>query len=323
MKIRVGDLLNSLNLKKTCDEYRVSLWACPQFLFVVMGIIIIISIIGTNIVAQKYAEPEISALIVMGVTAFLFLIGHAIISSFERVAEDSKTKSEFISIVSHELRNPLTHIGWQLDLMCKNAPLPQEVCDEAIATLREQTKKMATIVNNMLAVHRLEEKAFELSPEKFSIVDLAKHVLTDYETVAKKSGSAFEFAAEDNLPEVFADKKKIQMAIEHFVDNAIKYGKAGQTIKVSVGRKNGFVELTVSDQGMGIPPEDLKKIFGKFFRAHNAARYKIEGIGLGLHIVRSVIEKSGGRVGFTSREGQGSTFWFTLPAQTEQVGTGT
>jgi len=306
-------IFDLLNLKKQCDQYQVGLWSCPQFLFVVMGVLIIISIISTNIVVRRYAEPEISALIVMGITAILFVIGHAVVSSFERIAEDSRTKSEFISVVSHELRNPLTSIRWQLDLL-KNGHFnfSEKQCQEALEIMDNDSKRMNEVVSDMLAVHRVEEKAFKLNPEFFSLADLTGAVLKNYKKQAQKNGTKIEVLVQDGLPPVFADKKKIQMVIEHLIDNALKYGRPNQTVRVEIEKTGKKVRLSVSDQGVGISEKDAGKIFQKFFRAGNVLRHQIEGIGLGLYIARQIIEKSGGQIDFKSRENKSSTFWFTI-----------
>lgn len=306
-------IFNLLNLKKQCDQYRVGLWSCPQFLFVIMGIIIIISIVSTNIAVRRYTEPEISALIVMGVTAILFAIGHAVVSSFERVAEDSLAKSEFISIVSHELRNPLTSLRWQLDALKSDYfNLSEKQRQEALETMENDSRRMNEVVGDMLAVHRVEEKAFKLNPEFFSLTDLTRTAAKNYEKLAQKNGVKIEISVQDNLPLVFADKKKIQMVIEHLMDNALKYGRQDQTVRVKVEKNGEKTRWLISDQGVGILEKDAGKIFQKFFRARNALWHQIEGIGLGLYIARQIIEKSGGQINFKSRENKGSTFWFTI-----------
>lgn len=306
--------LDSLNIKKRCDEYNVTLWGCPQFLFVLMGVIIIMSIMGTDFVARKYTEPEVAALIVIAITVFLLIIGHAIVTSFEKIALTSRAKSEFISVVSHELRNPLSDIKWQINMLTdKEMNLSEKDRRESIEIIEGQNRKMLHMVNSMLEIHKVQEGVFDFRPENFSLLELASSVIEGYKSLAKKHNAKFKLNVIDGSFMVFADRKKIQVVIEHFIDNALKYGKDGGEVAISLDKKTRKIKLSVKDQGVGIPKEDVRKIFSRFFRAHNVLRYKIEGIGLGLYMARSIIEESGGRISFDSQEGGGSTFWFTLP----------
>lgn len=292
----------------------MGLWGCPQFLFILMGIVIIVAILATYVVAQRYTEPEISALIAMGITVFLFIIGNSVVASFERIAEDSKAKSDFISIVSHELRDPLVSMRWQLEMLeDPQLNLSEHDWQETLDLLKKQREKMSGIVSDMLAAHRMEDRMAQLSSECFSLRELTDFVLKEYQEKIKHYGSTILVFADDSLLEVCADKKKIQMVVEHLLDNALKYGKSGQQVEIKIKSERGETRWSVVDQGVGIPVEDRKNIFGKFFRAHNAMEGQIDGIGLGLYIVRLVVEKSKGRVGFESQEGAGSLFWFSLP----------
>jgi len=265
-------------------------------------------------VARKYTEPEIAALIVIVITTFLLIIGHAIVASFESIAQTSRAKSEFISVVSHELRNPLSDIKWQINMLTdKKMDLSEKDKAESLEIIEGQNKKMLHMVNNMLEIHKIQENVFDFRPENFSLLELTKNVLNEYKPIAKKHSAKFKFSPSEGSYMIFADKKKIQVVVEHFIDNALKYGKEGGEVGVGLEEKFGKIKLSVTDQGLGIPKQDVKKIFSKFFRAHNVLRYKIEGIGLGLYMARSIIEESGGHIGFESHEGRGSTFWFSLP----------
>src|SRR3989344_2494615 len=150
----------SINLKKVCAEYRVGLWQCPQFLFLIMGVIIILAIMVTYIVASRYEEPEIASLAVLVLTAILFAIGNLIVRAFEQVALASKSKSEFISIMSHQLRSPLSAIKWQLNMLLSDAQ--RKTPDAAsmqkyLQTVYDQNERMIRSVNDLLEVNRIED----------------------------------------------------------------------------------------------------------------------------------------------------------------------
>lgn len=305
---------NSLNIKKTCERYRVGLWQCPQFLFIVMGFVIIVAILLTNLTARLYAEPEVAALIVLVVTALLFSVGTILVHAFEEIAETSVAKSEFISVVSHEMRNPLSTVKWQLNLLEKTAEqIANAELTESLATIQDQNTKAIRLVNELIEVYRIEDNKVVLTPSPFSFGTLTEKTMNDFEHFAKALNINMSLMAASNLPLVFADRKKIEVAIGHLLDNAIQYSEEGGDIMITIQQKGSSIIWTISDQGVGIPKEELELVFGKFFRAHNKLRYHTSGLGLGLYLVRSLIELSGGEVRVQSQESKGTTVWFSLP----------
>jgi signal transduction histidine kinase len=305
-------MLESLNVSKQCQKYGVRLWQCPQFLFLLMGVIIIISILTTNFVAKRFVDPEIVALIVLGLTAVLFIIGHVIIAGFERVAESSQAKSEFVSIMSRELRSPLSAIKWQLNLIKRTRPEKEEL-DPMLAVLEEKNEEMMKIANKLLLINQIEGDGLILRPLQFSLKKLVKDVIAGQQSFAKFSHVSVVLKAPDGPLFVFADEIRIKDVLNNIIDNAIRYSFKEWEALVMLEKMPGFVKCSVVDKGIGISPEDSKKIFTKFFRSENIVRYQTKGVGAGLYISKAIVEASGGKIGFESVEGRGSTFWFTLP----------
>jgi len=309
--------LDSLNIKKRCESSGVGLWQCPHFLFVVMGFVNIFAILTTNVVARRFAEPEIAALIVLLVSAFLFIIGHTVTRSFEHIVEASRLKSEFVSIVSHELRSPLSAIKWNLDLV--NSPDSKgSFSSELLSSLTlidEENEKMLRLVNTLLEVSRADDKRIDFSPKNFSLSEISFKAVKSLSSFAKASNVGIAFTPDKDLDTVFADPKKIQVVIENLIDNAVRYSPGGSSVDISVSAKNGDVLWRIADHGSGIPKEEQASVFDKFFRANNVFRYRSGGLGVGLYLAKSFVEGSGGRIGFESSEGKGTAFWFTLPAK--------
>jgi len=309
------DFLSQLNVLKQCKRYGVPLWQCPQFLFLVMGMVIIFSTLITYAIGSKYIEdPLLVALIVLLITAILFIIAAVITRSFERLAEANRMKSEFVSVVSHQLRSPLSNLKWVIELLMSGRI--SSVSDkqlEYFKILRENSERMEELVQDLLTVSRIEQGKLPLKKEEFSLEDLVKTTVKDMEIFARASNVKMEFSSGKNLPRITGDPSQLKLTIDNLLDNAIRYVKEKGKVELNLKKKNGNLYFEVKDNGVGIPKNDQKYIFQKFFRSGNVKRHQTQGSGLGLYITRSIIEKSGGKIGFTSQEGVGSTFWFTLP----------
>ncbi|TET84709.1 MAG: HAMP domain-containing histidine kinase [Candidatus Nealsonbacteria bacterium] len=323
-------IFDQFNIPAQCKKYGLPLWQCPHFLFLVMGIIIIGSTLAIYVIGSRFVEdPQIVALIVLLVTAILFTIAVIITRSFERLAEANRMKSEFISVVSHQLRAPLSNLRWVIELLTSgrvNGVSEKQL--EYFKILKENSTRMRELVSDLLIVSRIETARFPLKKKEISLEDLVRKIIKELEPFAKASNVKVEFKAQENLPKVFADPSQILLVIENLLDNAIRYiparqspeadrpmagGKEKRKVEIKLEREKNYYRFEIKDTGVGIPKEDQKYIFQKFFRSENVMKYQTQGSGLGLYITKSIVKRSGGKIGFKSQEGIGSTFWFTLP----------
>ncbi|MBL7156207.1 MAG: HAMP domain-containing histidine kinase [Candidatus Pacebacteria bacterium] len=309
------EICKQLNIFAQCRNYKLSLWQCPQFLFIIMGFVIgssslILFAIGT----QYITDPTIVALIVLIVAVFLLIISFLIIRSFEKLAEANQMKSEFVGIVSHQFRSPISNLKWCLELLSSGKlGRVQQKQVEYFKILKENIDRMNNLASDLIIVSRLESSDFPLEKKQIFLEDLVKNLIKEFGLFAKASNVEIEFRPNKKTRKVFADPDKITEVIENLLDNAIKYTKEGRKVKIQVKEKSRKLYFEIKDQGVGIVKKDQKYIFQKFFRSKSILHDQTQGSGLGLFIAKAIIKKSGGEIGFKSMEGKGSTFWFTLP----------
>lgn len=233
-----------------------------------------------------------------------------------------RIKSEFVSVAAHQLRTPLAGIKWTLQSILEEeeeAKIPEEVV-EFIKRAYEANDRMINLVNDLLNVTRIEEGRYVYEPKKMEVKEVMEPVIEAYEDAIKAKGLEFKIEEpEEKLPLVKVDEEKIRLVLQNFLDNAMKYTSKGRvTLSLEASDDGEEVKFTVSDTGVGIPEDQQKRLFNKFFRAANVQRMDTEGSGLGLFIAKNIVEAHGGEVGFSSKAGEGSVFFFTLPALQER-----
>jgi len=233
----------------------------------------------------------------------------------EKVIE--KLKSQFVSVAAHQLRTPLSIVKWSLSMLLEGemGPLNEEQQDMLQKT-NQSNERMIRLINDLLNVARIEEGRFVYRPKTVDFPEVVQAVLESARALAQKKKINLKFKTiESKKPKIVkADIEKLSLAIKNLVDNAIQYTHSGGTVSVIVQRKGGKIEFSVQDSGIGIPKDQQKRVFTKFFRGDNAVRTQTEGTGLGLFITKNIIEAHKGKIWFESTEGKGTTFRFSLPA---------
>ncbi|MCK4453865.1 HAMP domain-containing histidine kinase [Candidatus Parcubacteria bacterium] len=314
--MKAKNLLQQLNIFRQCRKYGLPLCECPQFLFVIMGIVIIITAISTYLIGTRYLDnPETVALITLGLAIVLFIISFVINKSLERLAEANRMKTEFVRIVSHQLRAPLTNLKWSIEMMISEGleNVQKKQLLDFIKALKENSNRMEELISDLLIVSRMEKDGIPDKKEKVNLEELVKKFVSEFKSFADSLNVELKIDCQKNLPIVFIDPSKIKLVIENFIDNALRYTKERGTIEIRLREYRNDICFEVKDEGVGIPKEDQKYIFQKFFRASNILKHQTQGSGLGLFIAKSVIDKMGGKIGFKSQEGKGSAFWFKIP----------
>ncbi len=299
-----------------CKRYNVPLWQCPEFLFVIMGLVIIIaSLIFYAIGGQYVADLRIVALMVTAVAALLLTIAFIITHSFEKLAEADRMKAEFVGIVSHQMRSPLTNVRWAIQFFNpqKFNELEDSQKEECFDIIRENSARMESLLNDLLTVAKLQEGKITNKKKTFSMESLIEKILEEHNSLVENKNLQTSIEVSPGLADIFASYPLAKIVLENLINNAVSYSKEGGKIEIKAEKKGNKAMIIVKDEGVGIPQDDKKHIFQRFFRAKNAATEETKGTGLGLFITKMVLDELKGRIWFKSQLGKGSTFYCTLP----------
>ncbi|SDE44036.1 PAS domain S-box-containing protein [Pricia antarctica] len=235
-------------------------------------------------------------------------------SALKTEQELNELKSRFISMASHEFRTPLSAILSSAILIGKqNAPGLEERREKHVARIRKSVKNLVVILNDFLSLSKLEEGKVQVDPKRFELIQFSKLLLEEMEG-SKKEGQYIELNHPKEDIMVYMDSKLLSHILINLLSNAAKYSEEGQKINMEISQTiEGEVTFIIKDEGLGIPHEEQKNLFERFFRAANVTN--IQGTGLGLHIVKQYTELLGGSISFTSNIGKGSSFSVKLPSQ--------
>lgn len=237
-----------------------------------------------------------------------------ILHDITREKEIDAMKSEFIAIAAHQLRTPLTAIKWTIKMVMDGdaGEVNQEQKDILMKGYKSN-ERIIKLINDLLNVSRIEEGRFGLVFKKDSFADLLDEALKTEENLIATRNISLIVKKPKNLPEVYMDKNKMEIVVANILDNAIKYTPEFGEIKMNISVLRNEIALTVKDNGVGIPKEEQKRIFSKFFRGSNVMRMQTEGTGLGLFIMKNIVEKHNGKIKINSEEGKGTEVKIILP----------
>ncbi len=234
-----------------------------------------------------------------------------------RLKEIDEMKTEFISVASHQMRTPLSAIKWVIKMLLDGdmGPLNVEQMD-LLGKGYQSNERMILLINDLLNVSRIEEGRFQYRFSRNDLGEIVQRVIEEMQPDIKARGVIFRYQQSMSiLPKASIDEQKMHLVVQNLIDNAIKYTPKGGKVEVSLGLDNDQLRFKIADTGAGIPARQQDRIFSKFFRADNVIRMQTEGSGLGLFIVKNIVEGHQGEVTFESKEGVGSTFTFTLPIE--------
>jgi len=248
------------------------------------------------------------------------LLAGGILLTYRSVSKEmalARLKSDFVSNVSHELRTPLSLIRLYAETLEMGRLTSPEKYQEYYRIIRKESERLTALINNILDFSRIEAGRKEYDFRETDLRELVHNTLDSYRYQIEQHGFDYEEKIADNVPPLRVDREAMARSLVNLVNNALKYSQDRKFIGVKLYRDNGSVKLEVEDHGIGIPQQEQNKIFEKFYRVGDPLVHNTKGSGLGLSLVRHIVQAHGGEVSVDSAPGQGSKFIIALPVNAE------
>jgi len=234
-------------------------------------------------------------------------------TSLEELKKAEKLRREFVANVSHELRTPLTSIRSYAETIADDQAIPQETEEDFLRVIINESDRMTKIVQDLLELSRFDSGSTEMTVDEFSLERSLRDVYAAIALEAKKRNHDLNIELEWRLPKITGDRARIEQVLMNIISNALKYTPDGGRINIYSGSFDGNVWVRIEDNGIGIPKDDLERVYDRFYRVEKARSREAGGTGLGLSIAKEIITKHGGEISIDSTPGEGTTVTVTLP----------
>jgi signal transduction histidine kinase len=274
---------------------------------------------GTTIeaIGQQFARTSFITL-----AALSLILASGLAWTYRNVSKEmalARLKSDFVSNVSHELRTPLSLIRLYAETLEMGRLTNPQKYQEYYQIIRKESERLTALINNILDFSRIEAGRKEYDFRETDLGALVRNTLDSYRYQLEQNGFVYEQKIDD-VPALRVDREAMARSLLNLVNNALKYSQDRKFVGVNLYRDNGVVKLEVVDHGIGIPSEEQQKIFEKFYRVGDPLVHNTKGSGLGLSLVRHIVQAHGGDVLVDSTPGRGSKFTITLPLQAGKNG---
>jgi two-component system phosphate regulon sensor histidine kinase PhoR len=283
-----------------------ALWIFPDYQ-------IGISLVGQTI-EDLVQQRALTNILLIGLLTIVLILGVWIVyRNIKKEVELAQIKSDFVSNVSHELRTPLSLISMFSETLEMDRVKTEEKKKEYYSIISQEANRLSKIVNSILNFSKMEAGKRQYNFVQSYLNDVAENVYRSYKFHLEQKGFTFSIVKDESIPIIKIDEEAISEAIVNLVDNAVKYSNTNKEIIIRTGMENNNAYVEVEDKGIGIPEKDQKKVFEKFFRVGSANVHNVKGSGIGLSIVKHIVDAHHGKIELRSEVNKGSKFKLLLP----------
>jgi len=264
-----------------------------------------------TLAARKVAAGDFSYRVSQKTDDEIGEVSDAFNTMAEQLEKKEKSRRQFLADIAHELRNPLSIVQGNLEAWLDGVITPTP---EQVASVYDETVLLSRLVTDLRDLSLAEAGQLKLSQNATELSEFISAQIASVQNRCREKRISIDAQLPDGLPAVFIDRDRIRQVLHNLIDNALRYTRAGGTIKIGASYKTpDLVTVSVSDSGSGIAGEDLPHVFDHFYKADRSRQRGHGGAGIGLAMVKRLVELHGGTVWVESRKGKGSTFFFTLP----------
>jgi len=299
-------------VKEEAAQYGVPFWKLPDFLILIMAFINITGMLFTYYLALNFVDDPRTAVVFVAIeSAIILIVGSVVAESSRKVITSYKLKEEFIDLVSHQIRSPITNIKWNLELLKQEKTT--KVQNKYVDRLASSVENVVSLVNDFVYLSRLEQSKKELTFQKIDIKKTIKVLLSEMKIFASSKGIKIRLIDNSDNSYTKIDQKKTKIVINNVIENALKYSSDDSEVEIKLYNKKSKLIIEIIDDGCGISEESQPFIFDKFYRALDAKKLASDGTGVGLYVSKILLKEMNGEIWFDSKKDEGSIFFISLP----------
>ncbi len=311
----VGDRIKSSLLYSTEEEISISDFEKSARLWILPDLDVLIKLSGTTLEDVSKTRSRINLVFLVILNLLLIAGSYYLVRNVLLQMKLAKMQTDFVANVSHELRTPLAVIRMFAETLEMGRVKSDERKLHYYRSIMNESTRLTQLINNILDFSKIESKKKNYNLVPVKIEELVRETLDMYQFHLKQEGFQLEYNSPTDLPEIKADPEALKQALLNLLENALKFSLNEKKIVVSLKHQNNQIELSVQDFGIGIPESEQKKIFEKFYRASNVYERQAKGSGLGLVLVKNIMDMHGGKIKVKSKPGKGSTFLLIFPVK--------